>query len=179
MHAHPFWNLVMTVLIVIRLYVYKNYYDLPENCKANLHKFCLAKVHALWHNVSVSAAMQTLLHICFAGAPTLVRFDSLNVSDSDVMITWTFNDMGVPVSSFNLTINCDGQPPFSYDVSVPPMGNQVTSTRPLANYPADTSCTVTVGASNLLGSSNDLTNVFMTPATGAWCIVGTTVSTVN
>ena len=104
----------------------------------------------------------------------LIRFDSLNVRDSNVVITWTFNDMGVPVSSFNLTIDCDGQPPFSYDVS-PTMGNQVTFTRPLETYPADTRCTVTVGASNLLGSSNDLIIAFMTPATSKWHVVDTTV----
>ena len=95
------------------------------------------------------------------GAPTLNDLTS-SVNDTHVVIMWSFNDNGVPVSSFNVTIDCGGQP-IVENVPPPMTGNEVTSTRTLTSYPADTSCTVTVATSNVLGSSNTLTNTFTTP----------------
>ena len=78
------------------------------------------------------------------------------------MISWIFDAMGVPIDSFTVTMNCGDQSTMD-SPPVPMMGNQVIFTRSLAPYPTDTPCMVTVGASNLLGPSNNLTNIFVTP----------------
>ena len=101
----------------------------------------------------------TCCHICFAGAPALNNL-SIVIDSPNLMISWIFDDMGVPINSFNVTVNCGDQSTMD-DPSVPMMGNRVVFTRSLAPYPADTLCTATVGASNLLGPSNNLENTFM------------------
>ena len=86
---------------------------------------------------------------------------TFSVNDTHVVIMWTFNDMGVPLISFNVTINC-GDQPIVDNIPAPMTGNMVIITQDLTSYPADTNCTVTVGTSNLLGSSTTLTNTFTT-----------------
>ena len=120
-----------------------------------------------WHNgnIVLSVTMPkfyTCCHICFAGAPTLNSL-SLTVDSPNLMISWIFDAMGVPISSFNVTVVCQDQSTTD-SPPVPMMGNQVNFTRSLAPYPAGAICTVTVGASNLLGPSNNLINAFTTPA---------------
>ena len=96
----------------------------------------------------------------FAGTPMLNAL-TFSVNDTHVVIMWTFNDMGVPLISFNVTINC-GDQPIVNNIPAPMTGNQVIITQELTSYPAATSCTVTVGTSNLLGLSTTLTNTFTT-----------------
>jgi len=88
---------------------------------------------------------------------------SINISSPNLVISWTFDAMGVPIDSFNVIVVCQNQSTMD-SLPVPMMGNQVIFTPPLATYPAGANCTVTVGASNLLGPSNNLTNSVMIPA---------------
>ena len=74
-------------------------------------------------------------------------------SDSEVVITWTFNDNGVPIDPFQVTTSCDDVQPRVSSVDVPTMGYEVTFTQELQpGLPGDTQCRVTVRTSNLLGS---------------------------
>ena len=93
----------------------------------------------------------------FAGTPMLNAL-TFSVNDTHVVIMWTFNDS----LSFNFTIDC-GDQPIVDNIPAPMTGNMVIITQDLTSYPAATNCTVTVGTSNLLGSSTTLTNTFMTP----------------
>ena len=74
-------------------------------------------------------------------------------SDTEVEITWTFSDNGVPVDPFQVTTTCGTTVRISY-VDVPTMGYEVTFTQDLpAGLPGGTMCRVRVTATNLLDSS--------------------------
>ena len=77
----------------------------------------------------------------------------LNVtSDTQVVITWTFNDNGVPIDSFEVTTTCGTTIRVS-PVDVPTMGYEVTFTQDLPpDLLGDSECRVRVTATNLLGN---------------------------
>ena len=75
------------------------------------------------------------------------------MSDTEVMITWTFNDNGVPVDPFQVTTTCEAVQPIISFVDVPTMGYNVTFTQNLpAGLPSDSECRVRVTVSNLFGN---------------------------
>ena len=94
----------------------------------------------------------------------------LNVtSDTEVVITWMFNDNGVPVDPFEVTTACATIQPLVSAVDVPTMGYEVTFTQNLPpDLPGgtDLECRVTVRATNLLGSST-VENIFIISG-GKW-----------
>ena len=87
-------------------------------------------------------------------------------SDTEAVITWTFNDNGVPVDPFQVTTTCGTDVRISF-VNVPTMGYEVTFTQELpAGLPGGTECRVRVTATNLL-DSNTVQNMFIISG-GKW-----------
>ena len=89
------------------------------------------------------------------------------MSDTEVEITWTFNDNGVPVDPFQVTTTCGTTVCISF-VDVPTMGYEVTFTQELpAGLPGGTMCRVRVTATNLL-DSDTVQNVFIISGGKSW-----------
>ena len=81
-------------------------------------------------------------------------------SDTEALITWTFNDNGVPVDPFQVTTTCGTTVRISF-VDVPTMGYEVTFTQELPEgLSGGTECRVTVRVTNLLGSDT-VQNMFI------------------
>ena len=82
-------------------------------------------------------------------------------SDTEAVITWTFNDNGVPVDPFQVTIACGTIQPIVSLVPVPTMGYEVTFTQELpASLRGGAECQVTVRVTNPLGSDT-VQNMFI------------------
>ena len=102
------------------------------------------------------------------GAPDVNNLMINVTSDTEVLITWTFADMGVSVNDpFEVTTTCPGSQPIVSPVSVPMMGYDVTFAQNIPpNVPGGTTCRVTVRVTNLLGN-NTAENVFI--VSGGMC----------
>ena len=87
------------------------------------------------------------------GAPDVNNLMINVTSDTEVLITWTFADGGVPVNDpFEVTTACMGSQPIVSPVSVPMMGYDVTFAQNIPpSVPGGTRCRVTVRVTNLLG----------------------------
>ena len=85
----------------------------------------------------------------------------INVTnDTEVVITWTFNDNGMLIDPFQVTTTCGTLQPIISPVDVPTMGDEVTFTQNLPpDLPSGSECQVRVAVSNLFGNDT-VENVF-------------------
>ena len=79
------------------------------------------------------------------------------------ILTWEFNNNGVPIEQFGINITCESQNVFRRWISRDQQSNRIMFPVPLSLLPFNASCTASVQANNLLGYSTATETTFSTP----------------